>query len=108
MCRFAFVSHRNGSFAGEIYVMDAADGSGQLNLTVTPTSPSELSPAWSPDGTLIAFTQRDSFVLWDIYVMNASDGSDRAKPHQRSPVLGRPLRPGRRMVVSCACGSRRG
>jgi TolB protein len=55
---------------GDIYVMNA-DGSGQTNLTNNPAE--EWWPAWSPDGTRIAFTSnRDG--NFDIYVMNA-DGS---------------------------------
>ena len=71
----AFASDRNGDF--QIYVMNA-DGSGQRRLTRNATTDTE--PAWSPDGTKIAFTRR----CWhsndkydtdrEIYVMNA-DGS---------------------------------
>jgi len=48
-----------------------ADGTGQVNLTSNPAQDAE--PAWSPDGSHIAFTStRDGTT--DIYVMNA-DGS---------------------------------
>jgi Tol biopolymer transport system component len=62
--RIAFTSGRDGN--GEIYVMNA-DGSGQTNLTNNPAVDDE--PAWSPDGSRIAFTRGG-----DVYVMNA-DGA---------------------------------
>jgi Tol biopolymer transport system component len=58
----------------EIFVMNA-DGSDQRRLT---QSRSDFSPAWSPDGTKIAFWRIDSITMpssWGIFVMNA-DGSD--------------------------------
>ena len=55
----------------EIYVMNA-DGSEQVNLTNSDAS--DWDPAWSPDGSQIAFvTDRDGAP--EIYVMNA-DGSE--------------------------------
>ncbi len=54
----------------DIYVMKA-DGTGLVNLTNNPAS--DEVPAWSPDGTKIAFrTDRDGAL--EIYVMNA-DGT---------------------------------
>jgi hypothetical protein len=50
--------------ANEIFVMNP-DGSSQINLTNTQAQ--EWYPAWSPDGTKIAFSRND-----DIYVMNAN------------------------------------
>lgn len=55
----------------EIYVM-SADGSGQVNLTNTPIA-NEVEPAWSPDGTVIAF--RAGGPTADVWVMGA-DGSN--------------------------------
>ena len=64
--KIAFVTNRNGP-PGEIYVMNP-DGSGQRNITNSPAS--ETRPAFSPDGTKIAFV-RD---FKGIFVMNP-DGS---------------------------------
>ena len=59
----------------EIYVMDA-DGSNLRRLTHNPatsTGPNDLGPAWSPDGSHIAFSsQREG--RYGVYVMNG-DGS---------------------------------
>jgi Tol biopolymer transport system component len=69
--RIAFTSYRDGN--GEIYVMDAA-GTWLDRLTHDPAH--DIHPAWSPDGTRIAFASdrhkrgRD----YDLYAMNA-DGS---------------------------------
>ena len=64
--KIAFVSDRDDN--QEIYVMEA-DGSGQTNLTNNLANDSK--PAWSPDGTKIAFF---SDRTGDVYVMNA-DGT---------------------------------
>ena len=88
----AFVSSRDAYYA--IYLMDA-DGSGQGRLTDGAGDPStaagvqfETEPAWSLDGTRIAFVsaREGSF---DIYVMNAdSTGTRRltsSSAHDRGP-----------------------
>jgi Tol biopolymer transport system component len=73
----AFVSTRDGDYS--IYEMNA-DGGGQRRLTDTDpdaSSPAalffQIEPAWSPDGTKIAFASRRAGTF-DIYVMNA-DGT---------------------------------
>ena len=68
--KIAFVSERDGFGNSEIYVMDP-DGSGVTRLT--DDSATDSFPAWSPDGTRIAFaSNRDG--NFEIYVVNA-DGS---------------------------------
>ena len=62
--KIAFASERDGDF--EVYLMNA-DGSGQTRLTNNPADDRE--PAWSPDGSRIAFARN-----FEIYVMNA-DGT---------------------------------
>jgi Tol biopolymer transport system component len=94
--KLAFTSDRDGPVEaftrvgcctagpGEIYTMNA-DGTGVQRMTVNPAL--DASPAWSPDGTKLAFTSTrrtpncDPNVLLtfhcqsDVYVMNA-DGTD--------------------------------
>ncbi len=71
--RIAFVRNDRVTNRDDIWVMNAADGSGLVRLTATDTA-NESQPAWSPDGSKIAFvTDRDGDL--EIYVMNA-DGSE--------------------------------
>ena len=70
----------DGQPCDDLWVMDA-DGTNQTNLTNTPDT-NEGQPAWSPDGTKIAFTgpgdlnEDRSGGLGDVYVMDA-DGTNR-------------------------------
>jgi Tol biopolymer transport system component len=57
-----------------IFVMDA-DGANQTHLT---TTASDYQPAWSPDGTKIAFTSVRTSPYPNVYVMNAN-GSNPVK-----------------------------
>jgi dipeptidyl aminopeptidase/acylaminoacyl peptidase len=67
--RIAFVSERDGN--REIYIVNA-DGTGLVRLTNEPAN--DDAPAWSPDGSRIAFVSDRSGCGPDLYVMNA-DGS---------------------------------
>lgn len=74
--RIVFASDRDGG-SYDIFVMNP-DGTGADNLTETPGN--DLAPAWSPDGTKIAFeSNRDGTLA--VWTMNA-DGTDqrRLKP----------------------------
>ena len=74
--RIAFYSYQDGD--ADIYTINP-DGTGEVNLTneepgADPTA--DADPAWSPDGTRIAYTVYTvrSGLLNDVWVMNA-DGS---------------------------------
>jgi Tol biopolymer transport system component len=75
--RISFTSDRTGDY--EVWVVNA-DGSGETNLTNSPTTTDGLSwpPAsWSPDGRRLAFGRTTAFDLSrsEIHVMDA-DGSN--------------------------------
>src|SRR5918992_66089 len=77
----AFSSDRENGI-DEIYVMNADDGSDVTRLTDNIAN--DLAPSWSPDGEMIAFTSdrdrtEESGPNFDIYVMNAADGSGQTR-----------------------------
>jgi TolB protein len=69
----------DGSFGGQTY---------GRHINALSTDVRDTSPAWSPDGSKIAFmfNQHDH---WEIYVMNA-DGSNRVRLTKEEPFTGRP------------------
>jgi Tol biopolymer transport system component len=84
--KVAYASHgsqtSNPEGDGEVYVMDAADGSGQKNLSNDSSFADDVYPHFSPNGQRIVYTSRgvqasnpegDS----EVYLMNAQDGSGR-------------------------------
>ena len=58
-----------------IWVMNASDGTGQVNLTSNAPGIFAFAPAWSPDGTKIAFSNDTVLGDTEIYTMNASGSS---------------------------------
>jgi TolB protein len=69
--KIAFVGSAPGG-SSEIFIA-RQDGTGVTNLTNNPAQ--DLHPAWSPDGTKIAFASDRAHGngATDIYVMNADD-----------------------------------
>ena len=61
----------------EIYIMDA-DGANKRRVTQTPHNHDDFEPAWSPDGSQLAFSAQDDITGRDIYVINV-DGSGRRR-----------------------------
>lgn len=69
--KIVFASNRDGN--DEIYIMNA-DGTNISQLTFTPAGIVNSQPAWSPDGTQIAFTRFTGSQNFEIFVIN-TDGS---------------------------------
>ncbi len=71
--KIAFVTYRDGN--AQVYSMDA-DGTNKTRLTHN--SSNDQNPAWSPDGTKVAFQSTRDGAGARIYVMNA-DGSGQTR-----------------------------
>ena len=84
--RIAYVGYGPG-FAPHIWTMDA-DGTDKVDLTPDDTGVID-DPAWSPDGSMIAFTRGPSFSSTDIWRMDADGGN----PVQLTTVAAREIRP---------------
>jgi len=107
--KIAFSSARNGFL--DIYVMDV-DGRNQRQLTFGAKNPADGStrtytfgPAWSPDGTKIAFTGNLDYRSFNLNVMNA-DGTRIIKLTDGIDVSYATWSPdGKRIAFSDSCGS---
>jgi Tol biopolymer transport system component len=81
--QIAFSSNRSGNF--DIYKMDSTFGVPVTQLTTSPNN--ESQPDWSSTGK-IAFTTDVNvagFHHWDIFTMNASDGSSQTDLTNNAP-----------------------
>jgi len=79
--KIAFVSDRDGN--GEIYVTDAS-GKKQVNLTRNPAN--DYAPAWSPNGSQVAFvSDRARDGIDRIYLMNADGTNQRLLVEGQDP-----------------------
>jgi Tol biopolymer transport system component len=77
----SFTGEVQGDAWGDIYVINI-DGSDPVNLTPGPAR--GFDPAWSPDGSQIAFARRGGDVM-NIWVMQA-DGSNPVRLTDHEPV----------------------
>jgi Tol biopolymer transport system component len=84
--RIAFTSTRTATGAPAIYVMDAVDtdndGNGDHLDRFTSGAVFDSSPAWSPDGTKIAFESGRDDPQGEIYVMDAAPESPTNQPNR--------------------------
>lgn len=81
--RIAFVSVQDGN--ADIYVINANGEGEPVRLTTDPDW--DADPSWSPDSRLIAFaSNRDEGAGFQIYVMNADDGSAQTRLLNNRPI----------------------
>lgn len=81
--KIAFVSVQDGN--ADIYVIDAQGEGEPIRLTTDPAW--DADPSWSPDSQLIAFaSNRDGGDGFQIYVMNAEDGTKQARLPNNRPI----------------------
>ncbi|MGB9722829.1 MAG: zinc-ribbon domain-containing protein [Chloroflexia bacterium] len=72
--RLAFQSDRSGNW--EIYVLQVETGEGNR---LTNNADADVAPAWSPDGRHLAFQSDRGGQGWNLYTMNAADGTEVAR-----------------------------
>ncbi len=98
--QIAFTVCEQGPFGPtcDIWVMNS-DGSEQLNITNTPDV-NEAAPAWSPDGTRIAFVEGDIGVNRLMVVNTIGSGRSVATPNpsNHSAAVAADENPGGRWV----------
>ena len=82
--KIAFTSWREG--AGDVWIMNA-DGSDPVNLTQGRHAHC-VSPAWSPDGTKIAYLAFSDDPIDDVWVMDADGGNPQQMGSLTSPEFG--------------------
>jgi Tol biopolymer transport system component len=84
---------------GDIYVVNA-DGTGRTRLTDDPAE--EFAPAWSPDGTKIAFS-RFTGSRFQIFVMNADGTNARQLTFADAAATGAAWSPDGRRIAFTRC-----
>lgn len=98
--RIAFTDFRDG--ASGIFTV-GPDGSGLARLTTAPTNHADEHPAWSPDGTQIAFTRRNWIKhTTEIFVVGANGAALRPLTSTPDRYVGFPAwsPDGSRLVVT--------